>query len=171
MSASLFSPLTLAARLRLRPTPAQEALLEQLEAQRSEYDFALEPSGETLKALALYALWRVLAYRGARVTVIAASKPQAEQFIEFLHHLTQHTDPALQAVSLWKRWNHVVFGVDMGQEIRLVPNVPVMAAGRGCSNHLVIALGASSSDPAFVETQKVLFAGETPSGETRISAW
>lgn len=171
MSQSMYSPLTLADRLGLRPTEGQVELLEKLHEQPKAFDVEGDQAHTMVRGVALFALWRLLAYRGSKATVIASTEELGAQFIGFLHRLTTQIDPALTSVTTWRRWNEVQFGPDSGHELRLVPNRPVCAAGRGCSTHTVIALGCLSGDLDFLKTQEVLFAHPCPEGEVRIRVW
>ncbi len=171
MSQSMYSPLTLADRLGLRPSEGQVEMLEKLHEQPKLFDIQGDTAHTIIRAASLFALWRLLAYRGSKGTVIASTPELGGQFIGFLHRMTTQIDPALSSVAHWRRWNEVQLGSDAGHELRLVPNRPVCAAGRGCSTHTVISIGAGSNDLDFLKTQEVLFGHSCPEGEVRIRIW
>lgn len=168
---SLRTPLNLCDRLGLKPTERQYELLEQLADQPAQLDLELDEKNEVIRAASVYALWRTLAYQGARCTVIAANRELAGQFMGFMHLVTTEIDPALNSAVRWTRWNVMKIGPDAGHEVRLVPNQPACAAGRHSKTHTIVILGAGDADPAFVETLRALEAGNVGSGGSMLRLW
>jgi len=170
MEVSLESPLALCERLGLRPTIIQELMLKKLADQPSIFDTNVGNMFQGVKAVVVYALWRMLIHPDSRCTVISSNDRLAGRFTTFMRSVTMEVDPALASVCTWSGWNAMGIGNREGG-MRLTKNNPACVQGFHCPQHTVVILGAGSTDEAFVQTREALQLTLRMRGGSRVSVW
>lgn len=182
------SPADLCRTLQLDANPDQFALMERLATARGVVDECLRAStkdlkvgntrGDVLRAALMVVLWRVLTVRGSRATVLAPSVEGklacgelGRLAMAFLNEVCQVANPSLASVTRFPEWNRVEFAGEPGWEIRLVPNVPVIAAEAARRSLTGLVLDAGSTQPALVEAQRELEAIGRDSRGLLIRLW
>lgn len=169
--ASLRSPDDLCERLGLRPNTHQRELMHRFYEGVEPLEVAEIPAQNTLNAVALAALWRLLRVEGSRVIVIAANRDLEGRFLGFLRDVTTSIDPALTSVCRWTGSKCLKIGDTAGYELRFMSNQPQWAAGIHDPSLLTVVLGARSSQPRFVETMEVLKSIQTGENSRQIIMW
>jgi len=156
MAAPLRSPLGMCDALKLRPTKAQLELLERFVALPSTIDVSYDAEKESIRAVAVALVWRVLSVQGSRGLIVTSDDRLGEYAMRFVSSIALEADTALASVTHQRRWNSLSFGSDPGWEVRLLPNNPSWAAEAAPRASFVAVLGFRGSDPAFVETVQAL---------------
>lgn len=171
MSDSLRSPHDLAARLGLIPNTSQGLILDRFAAGEEPLKLIEVRDENTVKAVALCALWRLLSVQGSACNIISSSRRMSAEFMEFLHKITTSIDPALTSVCDWTRWNVLQVGVDVGYQLRLVSNNPKWVSKPPMGVTTLVILGAASSSTKFCATREV-FEAHAPAEDVRlITIW
>jgi hypothetical protein len=171
MMAQLRDPSALCEALKLRPSKAQIEVMEEFKGLPPVIERVRDSEREMIRVACLLALWRVLCIPGSRGTLVCAERDEASHAMDFLTALTTRVDPALAAVTHQTRWNALSFGSDPGWELRLIPNLPHVAAEMAPSTLVAVVIGAASSDPAFHDTAETLEKGLLHPHKTLIRLW
>jgi hypothetical protein len=178
---ALDGPAELCQELRLVPTRAQAALLEQLRLAEGVHDIGPGPAehpGDAHRAVLVAVLWRVLLVPGSSAVLVGPSDGPDEPFgdfgrvsMSFLEHVTMKQDVGLAAMSRLARWNHLEFTGHPSWGIRYVPSLPgcVDPQVRMCSTAVV--LGAGTPDPALREAEEALLPVADKPGGLLIRLW
>lgn len=152
---SLDSPETLAFRLGLALSPTQSLIAERFQSsghgQMDCSEAGIDPkSDDSLKILAVCALWRLMANPGSKCTVVSSDQGKARKFMDFLERLTVTIDPGLEATVSWPRWNVMRMHGQAGYEIRYVSTAcSVDELAQTGRPQTVVVLEARSSTPRF----------------------
>jgi hypothetical protein len=146
--------------LKIGYSARQHDLMAHLARARGAQDVRLEDpdwTGDPLRAAAMAVLWRVLGVPGTRASVIAPDGSELGRlFMDFLAEVSVTRDVCLRSVTNVRDWNRLEFDGGAGWEIRLVPNVPVMAAEAARRSLIGVVVDAGSAEPRFVEALREL---------------
>lgn len=157
----LSSPVDLCRDLRLEPNAGQVVMMLRLSEASGVVDERLTASaddvaegnvrGDVLRAALMVVLWRVLRVPGGRATVLAPSVPGTALCGElgrlsmaFLAEVCRVQDRGLSESTRIPEWNRLEFGSEAGWTIRLVPNVPAVAAEAARRSHTALVIDAGS---------------------------
>lgn len=168
---SLHSPHDLADRLGLTPTGSQHEVLERFGGGEDPLMLVENIKDNTVKAVALCALWRMLNIPGSSCKIITSSKRMSSDFMTFLYEVTMKVDPALASVCRWPHWNVLQMGTDAGHEMRVISNKPKWVEKPPTGVTTLVILGAASSSLKFCATREVFERHADLEGVRLVSVW
>lgn len=168
---SLRSPHALAERLGLKPNISQGIILDRFANNEDPLVLTEVRTENTVKAIALCALWRLIAVQGSACSVISSSKIMSADFMDFLKKITTRIDPALTSICDWPRWNVLQVGTSAGHQLRLVSNNPEWVRKPPTGVTTFVILGAASSATKFCATREVFEAHAPVEGVRLITIW
>jgi len=168
---SLRSPEDLCVRLGLRPSGHQRELMHRFYEDEDPLEVEEIQAQQTMNAVALAALWRLLRVPGSKCIVISANRELEQRFLLFLREVTTMIDPALASVCLWRGSKCLSIGEASGHELRVVSNKPEWLQGLPDEAITFVILGARSSEPDFCETMRVIDTYRNLEGARHIVMW
>jgi hypothetical protein len=152
--------------LKIGYSETQADLMYKISRTRGFVDAGLDDpewAGDPLRAALMAVLWHILVVPGTRATILAPSKDDSlacgelgNNAMAFLAEVCVTRDVCLRSITAIRQWNRLEFAGEAGWEVRLIPNVPAMAAEAALLSRIGLILDAGCSQPAFVEAQKAL---------------
>lgn len=167
----LRDPLTLCQQLNLRPKPEQFALLQRLALKEPVVMVKGDAESETMRAVAIGALWRILDTPSGSGVLIASKQELAVEFMEFIEIVCARINPAIKAVTSFPRWGILRIGGQPGWELRFLPNHTEIVASRARDAVVSVVLGAKSTEIEFGAALEALREHSKHPRHTRIEVW
>lgn len=165
------SPLNLCEKLGLQPTAVQHATFGRLDDCPKRIEFLGDGRNEVTRAVAIFALWRVLSIPSSLGIVLVPTQALGSDFMQFMEAVTQRCNPELAQVSGFPRWNVLQFGGRTAWELRVMPNKSALVRERAPNSVVSVVIQAGDSEPEFVEAVKALEEHSTHPKNSLISIW
>lgn len=167
----MHSPRSLCDKLGLTPTAVQHVVFGRLEDCPKRVEFLGDGRNEVARAVAIFALWRIISISGALGIVLTPTQALSSDFMQFMEAVTKRCNPELAEVSGFPRWNVLQIGGRAGWELRVMPNKAPLIVERAPQSVVSVVLEAGNSSPAFVESVKALEEHSTHEKNSLILVW
>lgn len=165
------TPLTLLDELGLIPTLRQHVTLQRFEEGEKQVNLIGDDKQENARAVAIYALWRVLKTQGAMAIVLTPTQDRGAELMTFLDSVTQLCNPHLAQVAGFPRWNVLRINSQPSWEIRVMPNRAPLVREEAPKALVSVILDAKNPDFQFVEACKALEECSTHEKNTLVRVW